>query len=1024
MPSPRVAVVLVCHDGARWLPGVLEGLAEQVRPGGPVERVVAVDTGSLDDSAELVQATLDRLAPQGVRGEVLGLSSTATFPEAVAHALDRLRDAADPVDRVWLLHDDSRPAPGALDALLAQAEERPDVALLGPKLREWPSLRRLLEVGVTMSGTGRRETGLERGEYDQGQHDEVREVLAVHSAGLLARRDVLDELGGFDPALPLFGNDLDLGWRAAAAGRTTLVVPDAVVFHAEAAHRGLRRTALTGRHTHFQERRAALYTLLANVRPLAVPLQTVRLVLGTVLRALGLLLVRAPGQAADEVAALLSVLARPGQVAAARRERRAVLTAAGAEGPDRDRVRRLLAPWWLPYRHGLDVVGDLLSALTLQASDVAERRRAAAAEHDPSSLAALRLRAEQEAAARRAAAGDGGDDADEVDDSTSVLGRLLASPVALALVAVVVVLLVGARAALGPVSGGALAPAPDDAGAWWDLYGQAVHAVGLGSDVPTPAYVLPLALLGSLVGATGTISLLLLLAGPVALAGAWRFLRVAGRLVRPAGAPRGLLVGAAATYAALPVTTGAYGDGRLGVVVATALLPWLGHAALGFADPALDRRRRATWRTGLLLALVTAFAPTAWLLAVALVVVVLAAGAALVGPAVLRPGAAGPPLLALAVPVAVLLPWWLPALLRGEAGALVVESGYQPSPVLGAGDVLLGRLGEHAAPTWFGVLLVVLATLALLPRTTRLPVTACWLVVAVSTLVALALTWVSVPLVVGEGPAGLGAPLVLVAGALVTAVLLGGVGAVADAPRLPTPVRSLVAGALAAAVVLPVAASLWVLVAGDELQRQPEQVVPAYMTESAAGGTQHGVLVVGGDVADGLDVRVVRGSGVTVGEQEVLALATPDDAALATITELLSRPTGRTVDDIGALGVEWVLLTAPADPTVAATLDATSGLQQVSTTPGSRGWQVTRPLADDAVPADGSAGRTLLLTLQGLALLVVAVLCLPTWRAADQDSGDSGDSRDGETDEERAGAADAPAVAVAGAAGGRRRGHR
>ena len=70
----------------------------------------------------------------------------------------------------------------------------------------------------------------------------------------------------------MFGNDLDFGWRAADAGHTTVVVPQAVVFHAEAAHRGVRQTPLTGRHTHYQERRAALFTLLANGQgPLAAP---------------------------------------------------------------------------------------------------------------------------------------------------------------------------------------------------------------------------------------------------------------------------------------------------------------------------------------------------------------------------------------------------------------------------------------------------------------------------------------------------------------------------------------------------------------------------------------------------------------------------------------------------------------------------------------------------------------------------------------------------------------------------------
>ena len=192
--------------------------------------VVAVDTGSRDDSAELLRPAFGSVV-RGTRGR-------PRSPTRSTLGLEHVGDC----EWVWLLHDDSSPDPGALEALLAAAAANPDVDILGPKLREWPSLRRLLELGITISGTGRRETGLERGEYDQGQHDEVRTVLAVNTAGMLVRRSVLEELGGFDRQLPIFGNDIDFGWRAAAAGHRTIVVPQAVVFHAEAAHRGVRRT--------------------------------------------------------------------------------------------------------------------------------------------------------------------------------------------------------------------------------------------------------------------------------------------------------------------------------------------------------------------------------------------------------------------------------------------------------------------------------------------------------------------------------------------------------------------------------------------------------------------------------------------------------------------------------------------------------------------------------------------------------------------------------------------------------------
>ncbi len=312
-PGERVAALVVSHDGARWLPSVITGLqGQRTRPG----RVVAVDTGSKDASADLLESAFGADA-------VVRAPSSTSFPAAVRLGLERVEEA----DWVWILHDDANPAPDALAELLAAAEADPEADVLGPKLREWPSLRRLLEVGVTISGTGRRETGLERSEYDQGQHDDVRTVLAVNTAGMLVRRSVLEELGGFDEQLAVFGNDIDFGWRAAAAGHKTIVVPAAVVFHAEAAHRGVRRTPLTGRHTHYQERRAALYTLLANARGRALPWQVVRLGFGTLLRVVGFLLVRAVGQALDELAALVSLYGSPGQVVAARRERKQ------AEGP-------------------------------------------------------------------------------------------------------------------------------------------------------------------------------------------------------------------------------------------------------------------------------------------------------------------------------------------------------------------------------------------------------------------------------------------------------------------------------------------------------------------------------------------------------------------------------------------------------------------------------------------------------------------------------------------------------------------
>src|SRR5262249_39638642 len=203
----------VAHDGAAWLPRVMDALAKQTRP---VQRVVAVDTGSADRSGSMLAHAFGRPA-------VFGMERTASYGAAVAKAL-RHRSAnahvpltgtsrEDRTEWVWLLHDDSEPAPDALQRLLAGAREAPQAAVFGPKIMDWSDRDILLEAGTTIDRAGRRVTGIEPREVDQGQHDGDRDVIAVSSAGMLARRDVWDRGGGFDPGLGLFREGTGLCWR-------------------------------------------------------------------------------------------------------------------------------------------------------------------------------------------------------------------------------------------------------------------------------------------------------------------------------------------------------------------------------------------------------------------------------------------------------------------------------------------------------------------------------------------------------------------------------------------------------------------------------------------------------------------------------------------------------------------------------------------------------------------------------------------------------------------------------------------
>ena len=103
---------------------------------------------------------------------------------------------------------------------------RPSAAVLGPKVARLgrpAAARRGRRSPPTRPATAR--PGWSGASTTRASTTRVRDVLAVGTAGALVRRDVWDALGGLDPLLPLFRDDLDLGWRVNAAGHRVVVVP-------------------------------------------------------------------------------------------------------------------------------------------------------------------------------------------------------------------------------------------------------------------------------------------------------------------------------------------------------------------------------------------------------------------------------------------------------------------------------------------------------------------------------------------------------------------------------------------------------------------------------------------------------------------------------------------------------------------------------------------------------------------------------------------------------------------------------
>jgi N-acetylglucosaminyl-diphospho-decaprenol L-rhamnosyltransferase len=163
--------------------------------------------------------------------------------------------AATSAPLVVVANPDTEARRGSVALLGEFTETHQRAGVVGPQLQfpdgRWqPSRRRF----PTVRGTLVRRTPLravlkpETRQVDHYQLDERPsepvEADWMLAAFLLLRREMLDELGGFDPGFRLYGEDIDLCYRAAKAGWERWYVPEAVVTHAHAAvtdHRFLTR---------------------------------------------------------------------------------------------------------------------------------------------------------------------------------------------------------------------------------------------------------------------------------------------------------------------------------------------------------------------------------------------------------------------------------------------------------------------------------------------------------------------------------------------------------------------------------------------------------------------------------------------------------------------------------------------------------------------------------------------------------------------------------------------------------------
>ena len=918
-PTAEVSVVLLVRDGAPWLAESLAAIARQtLRP----RRVLAVDLGSRDTSLAIVRAhqQLRRAVPDI---DILELPAGIPIGRAIDRAITSLPRSGATRQLAWVLHDDVAPQPEALERLVEAMLRSPSVGIAGPKLVEWDDPRRLVELGIQVTRSGRRIASPAPGEADQGQHDSRTDVLAVGTKGMLVDRAVHTDLRGFDESFERYGAALDFGWRAQLAGHRVIVVPSAVVRDACATAQGRRATGPGAAEVARRTRRATRQVALARSAPLAAPFLGIWVALSSLVAAVTLLVAKRPRQAWRELSDI-GALAHPSAITAARWRGRAT------KRLRRDDLATLFVTPREAARTTIDHIQDAITPDTL-------RRREAAPTVETGPV---------------------GEESESLDVlPASLPRRVLTHPGFLAVVAVLVTTVVAWRdpiraGALSPahtgVAGGELFPVSTGSGGLWHAFRDAWHGSGLGSgSAPAPA----LAVLAALTWLVERVPGVAASRSPAGVTVAWlMFLGpvlatwsayLAGRVASSSRTGRSV---AAAAWGLSSVVTAAVVEGRLSAVVVHVVLPFViaGFALAGRSDGTYT----ATFATALATAVVGAFAPP--LLAVSAVAALLLV---LLGPGQRRVRG----LVLLVVPTALLGP----SVMRFVADWRLLLSGPGLLDTARVGPVAGVVVGQPDAPltawVWLGAPLVVLGILGYAAHArSRSASVGLWSGVAVG-LVGLAVALGSARVVLGTAATGVGtsAPARLwegvglelwVAGLLVG--LLAGSGAVLSGMRRPVRRRTL--GLAVAAVVLvlvPIVAGAvhWGMSGvGDHLT--PGQArLPAVAVEQGNGPLSSRLLLLRPS-ATVVDFEL---TGTEPGELlRDLDRARPDNSDLvATVAALVG---GRQSDEspsraLAQLAVGFVQVVSDGNDELVRRLDSTEGLSRLGREDGATLWKV-RPL--------------------------------------------------------------------------------
>ena len=206
MAIPKVSIIIVNYNGKHHLEKCLESLSKIDYAN--IETII-VDNNSTDDSVDFVSKNFPDLI-------LIKLNENKGFAEP-----NNIASKVATGDFLLFLNNDTIVTPSFISELIKPLQNSGIAICQSLLLRPDDSIDSSGDFIDTLGVVYNSKTPI----------SEIREISSARGASMMIKKNIFDQLGGFDEKFYFSFEDVDLSWRARILDYSVVVVPKSVVYH-------------------------------------------------------------------------------------------------------------------------------------------------------------------------------------------------------------------------------------------------------------------------------------------------------------------------------------------------------------------------------------------------------------------------------------------------------------------------------------------------------------------------------------------------------------------------------------------------------------------------------------------------------------------------------------------------------------------------------------------------------------------------------------------------------------------------